>query len=244
MKSARLTGCGSIVILREIFITAICMSSAHFIYQPPLDPLETVYEDADLIVIDKPAGLLSVMGRLPQHQDSAYLRVLKQYPHAKVTHRLDMATSGLLLFAKHRQAEIAMGKIFQTRKIKKHYVALVQGKIADSGCVEVPLITDWPNRPKQKVDFEQGKQAKTLYQLLDDHPEHPYSRVLLEPVTGRSHQLRVHMQHLGHPIMGDKLYHPDPFAFSLARMALHAHALTFTQPFTGVDVHLEIKVPF
>ncbi|WP_151981301.1 pseudouridine synthase [Acinetobacter guerrae] len=220
------------------------MSSNHFIYQPPLEPLETVYEDADLIVVNKPAGLLSVMGRLPQHQDSAYLRVLKQYPHAKVTHRLDMATSGLLLFAKHRQAEIAMSKVFQTRKIKKYYIALVQGEIADTGCVEVPLITDWPNRPKQKVDFEQGKQAKTLYQLLGYDPEHQYSRVLLEPVTGRSHQLRLHMQHLGHPIMGDKLYHPDPLAFYLPRMALHAACLSFTQPFSGIELNLEISVPF
>ncbi|MBK0064932.1 MULTISPECIES: pseudouridine synthase [unclassified Acinetobacter] len=220
------------------------MSSHHFIYQPPLDPLETVYEDADFIVVDKPAGLLSVMGRLPQHQDSAYLRVLKQYPHARVTHRLDMATSGLLMFAKHRQAEIAMGKIFQARTIKKYYVALVQGQIVDKGCVDVPLITDWPNRPKQKVDYEQGKHAKTLYQLLDYDHENQCSRILLEPVTGRSHQLRVHMQHLGHPILGDKLYHPTPFACALQRMALHATSLTFTQPFSEVEVQLEIKAPF
>lgn len=203
-----------------------------------------VYEDDDLIVVDKPAGLLSVMGRLPEHQDSAYLRILQQYPGAKVTHRLDMATSGLLMFAKHREAEVAMSRIFQARKIKKYYVALVQGQIAQTGCVDVPLITDWPNRPRQKVDFEQGKHARTLYQLLEYYPEQQYSRVLLEPVTGRSHQLRLHMQHLGHPIMGDKLYHPDPFTFDLKRMALHAADLQFWQPFSKIELKLSSKAPF
>lgn len=125
-----------------------------FVYSPPQEPLPTIYEDDDLLVINKPAGLLSVMGRLPEHQDSAYLRILQQYPEAKVTHRLDMATSGLLMFAKHRDAEVAVSKMFQARQVTKHYVALLQGEITAEGCVEVPLITDWPNRPKQKVDLD------------------------------------------------------------------------------------------
>ena len=114
-----------------------------FVYCPPQEPLHTVYEDDDLVVIEKPAGLLSVPGRLPEHHDSAYLRVLNQYPQAKITHRLDMATSGILMFAKHRDAEVAVSKMFQARTVHKNYVALVQGKLEGEGSVDVPLITDW-----------------------------------------------------------------------------------------------------
>ncbi len=138
----------------------------HFIYTPPQEPLRVLYEDDDIIVIDKPAGLLSVMGRLPEHHDSAYLRILEKHPTAKVTHRLDMATSGILMFAKHRDAEVAISKMFQVRTIKKNYIALVQGHLTGAGSIEVPLSSDWPNRPKQKVNLEDGKPAKTLYQPL------------------------------------------------------------------------------
>lgn len=154
----------------------------NFIYMPPQEPLEILYEDDDLVVVNKPAGLLSVMGRLPEHQDSAYLRVLEKYPAAKVTHRLDMATSGLLMFAKHREAEVAVSKMFQARTVKKYYVALVQGQIQAEGSVEVPLITDWENRPRQMVHFELGKSAKTLFQLMDYDAATDQSRVRLEPV--------------------------------------------------------------
>ncbi|MCU4582063.1 RNA pseudouridine synthase [Acinetobacter gyllenbergii] len=215
----------------------------NFIYTPPQDALEIVYEDEDLLVINKPAGLLSVMGRLPEHQDSAYLRVLEKYPAAKVTHRLDMATSGLLMFAKHRDAEVAISKMFQARTVKKYYVALVQGQIQREGSVEVPLITDWENRPRQMVHFELGKPAKTLFQLMHYDAVTDQSRVRLEPVTGRSHQLRVHMMHIGHPIMGDKLYHPEPAKFHLKRMALHAAYLAFQHPLKlhAVEIHSEVR---
>ena len=138
----------------------------HFVYTPPQEPLQIVYEDADLVIINKPAGLLSVPGRLPEHHDSAYYRVLDQFPEAKITHCLDMATSGILMFAKHRDAEVAVSKMFQARTVTKHYQALVQGQIQASGCVEVPLITDWENRPRQIVHFELGKAAKTLFELM------------------------------------------------------------------------------
>lgn len=220
------------------------MSIRDFIYQPPLAKLITVFEDNDLIIIDKPAGLLSVMGRLPEHQDSAYLRILKQHSQARVVHRLDMATSGLLIFAKHKEAERAMSQLFQTRKIKKYYIALVDGKIEPQGSVDVPLITDWVNRPKQKVDFEQGKSAHTNFLRLAFDEKKQRSRVQLEPVTGRSHQLRVHMQHLGHSILGDKLYHPNPYHFELPRMALHASYLEFTQPCSGQHIQLELTPCF
>ena len=216
----------------------------NFIYLPPQDPLEMIYEDEDLVVINKPAGLLSVMGRLPEHQDSAYLRVLAQYPSAKVTHRLDMATSGLLMFAKHRDAEVAISKMFQARTVKKYYVALVQGQIQQDGSVEVPLITDWENRPRQMVHFELGKPAKTLFQSIEYDVTTDQSRVRLEPVTGRSHQLRVHMMHIGHPIMGDKLYHPEPAKFHLKRMALHAAFLSFQHPLQQHLVEIKSVIPF
>ncbi|RYY80586.1 MAG: RNA pseudouridine synthase [Moraxellaceae bacterium] len=216
----------------------------HFIYTPPQEPLSILYEDDDLIVIDKPAGLLSVPGRLPEHQDSAYLRILESYSMAKVTHRLDMATSGILLFAKHRDAEVAMSKLFQARSVQKNYVALVQGELSGEGSIDVPLIADWPNRPKQKVDFEIGKPAKTLYQQLDYNAEQDISRILLAPITGRSHQLRVHLAHIGHPITGDKLYHPSPSSSPLNRLALHASDLAFKHPLQGHHLTLQSTVPF
>lgn len=216
----------------------------NFIYCPPQDDLFVVYEDDDLIVIDKPAGLLSVMGRLPEHHDSAYLRILARYPLAKVTHRLDMATSGILLFAKHREAEVAVSRMFQARTVEKHYVACVQGRLLGQGQVDVPLIADWDNRPQQKVDFEHGKSALTLYQAEHYCADEDVTRVLLKPITGRSHQLRVHMQHLGHPIMGDRIYHPQGLETRFQRMALHACDLIFTHPLTGQALHLQSEVPF
>ena len=139
----------------------------NFVYMPPQGELSILYEDDDLVIIEKPAGLLSVPGRLPEHHDSAYYRVLEQFPNAKITHRLDMATSGILMFAKHRDAEVAVSKMFQARTVKKNYIALVQGKLPDTGRIEVPLITDWENRPRQIVHFELGKQALTLYEHLE-----------------------------------------------------------------------------
>ncbi|WP_180076258.1 pseudouridine synthase [Acinetobacter sp. YH12106] len=215
-----------------------------FVYCPPQEPLHIVYEDDDLVVIEKPAGLLSVPGRLAEHHDSAYLRVLDQYPQAKITHRLDMATSGILMFAKHRDAEVAVSKMFQARTVHKNYVALVQGKLEGQGSVEVPLMTDWENRPRQMVHYELGKTAKTLYQAIGYLPQQDISRVLLTPITGRSHQLRVHMLHIGHPITGDKIYHPEPQRSPLKRMALHANYLAFSQPLSGVPVEIEVVVPF
>ena len=216
----------------------------NFVYMPPQEPLKILYEDTDLVVIEKPAGLLSVPGRLPEHHDSAYFRVLDKFPNAKITHRLDMATSGILMFAKHRDAEVAVSKMFQARTVQKNYIALVQGQLLGEGSVDVPLITDWENRPRQMVHFELGKPAKTLYQALSYDTEQAITRVLLTPITGRSHQLRVHMMHIGHPITGDKIYHPEPSRSPLKRMALHASYLAFTQPLSGEQVEIQGNVPF
>ena len=216
----------------------------NFVYMPPQGELSILYEDDDLVIIEKPAGLLSVPGRLPEHHDSAYYRVLEQFPNAKITHRLDMATSGILMFAKHRDAEVAVSKMFQARTVKKNYIALVQEKLPDTGRIEVPLITDWENRPRQIVHFELGKQALTLYEHLEYDEAKDVSRVLLTPITGRSHQLRVHLQYIGHPITGDKLYHPEPTRSPLGRMALHASYLAFTQPLSGVELEIVCEAAF
>ena len=216
----------------------------NFVYMPPQGELSILYEDGDLVIIEKPAGLLSVPGRLPEHHDSAYYRVLEQFPNAKITHRLDMATSGILMFAKHRDAEVAVSKMFQARTVKKNYIALVQGKLPDTGRIEVPLITDWENRPRQIVHFELGKPALTLYERLEYDEVKDVSRVLLTPITGRSHQLRVHLQYIGHPITGDKLYHPEPTRSPLGRMALHASYLAFTQPLSGVELEIVCEAAF
>ncbi|MFB2588906.1 pseudouridine synthase [Acinetobacter sp. c1-l78] len=216
----------------------------NFIYQPPQHALDIIYQDDHFIVIDKPAGLLSVMGRLPEYQDSAYLRILKDFPQAKVTHRLDMATSGILLFAKHRDAEVAMSKLFQACKVDKKYIAVVEGKIAEQGEIDLPLIADWENRPRQKVDFDIGKPAKTLFQRISYDSEKNISRVALTPITGRSHQLRLHLSSIGHAILGDKLYHPHPEHNHLSQMALHATQLQFIHPFTGQNMDLSSIPPF
>ena len=231
--------------LRRFSQTPIAMPlNDNFIYAPPQDPLEILYEDDDLLVINKPAGLLSVPGRLPEHHDSAYLRVLARIPAAKITHRLDMATSGILMFAKHRDAEVAVSKMFQARQVSKHYTALVQGQVLGSGEVNVPLIVDWDNRPRQMVHYELGKPAQTFYEVLAYDAEQDISRMKLTPITGRSHQLRVHMLHLGHPITGDKIYHPKPQQSALNRMALHAHDLSFVQPLSGQKLQIVSRVPF
>lgn len=220
------------------------MNEQTFIYTPPQQPLQIVYEDDDFIVIDKPSGLLSVMGRLPEHQDSAYLRILQDFPQAKVVHRLDMATSGILLFAKHRDAEVMMSKLFQARQVDKYYTALVQGQLLGQGSVDVPLIADWENRPRQKVDFQVGKSALTHYETITYDSEQDATRVKLIPITGRSHQLRVHMAHIGHPIMGDKLYHPQPQCYALGRLALHATVLSFIHPRQQQQLNIISDVPF
>ena len=185
---------------------------------------------------------LYVVNDLPNVTE--FIGEFEQFPNAKITHRLDMATSGILMFAKHRDAEVAVSKMFQARTVKKNYIALVQGKLPDTGRIEVPLITDWENRPRQIVHFELGKPALTLYDRVEYDEAKDVSRVLLTPITGRSHQLRVHLQYIGHPITGDKLYHPQPTRSPLGRMALHASYLAFTQPLSGVELEIVCEAAF
>ena len=201
--------------------------------------LSFAYLDEHLIVVDKPSGLLSVPGRAAENQDCVVSRLQALYPDALTVHRLDMVTSGLLLHARGKPMQVALSALFERRQVHKRYVALVEGRITgQAGEVELPLRCDWENRPRQMVDHALGKRALTRWRLLGH--EGACSRVELEPVTGRSHQLRVHLASLGHPIIGDGMYGAAP----AARVCLHAAELGFVHPATGQPLHLHSPAPF
>jgi tRNA pseudouridine32 synthase / 23S rRNA pseudouridine746 synthase len=183
--------------------------------------MKVLHVDDHMVVVDKPPGLLSVPGRT--EPDCASARVQRLYPDALIVHRLDQATSGLLLFARGIDAQRAFSADFAERRVGKLYVAIVAGRLQGEGLIDLPLAADWPNRPRQQVDHAHGKPSQTRWRVLGHEGRH--SRIALEPLTGRSHQLRVHMAQLGHPILGDTLYAaPDIAAFS-PRLLLHASEL-------------------
>ncbi|WP_394201187.1 bifunctional tRNA pseudouridine(32) synthase/23S rRNA pseudouridine(746) synthase RluA [Shewanella waksmanii] len=215
-----------------------------FTYNPPKTPwLDILFQDKDIIVLNKPSGLLSVPGRAPEHKDSLYQRVLEQHPNAQVVHRLDMSTSGIIVIALRRSAEKELKRQFSERETQKTYYARVAGHVRiPQGKVELPLICDWPNRPKQKVDHQLGKPSTTFYEVISYGVRS--TLVKLTPITGRSHQLRVHMMALGHPILGDSFY-ADPLAKSLSpRLQLHAQSLTIKQPYSGETLTFSTDIPF
>ena len=214
-------------------------------YNPPQEPwLDLVYRDDYIAVVNKPSGLLSVPGNQPQYYDSAMSRVKEKYGFCEPAHRLDMATSGILLFALSKAADRELKRQFREREPKKYYQALVWGHVEqDHGVVELPLICDWENRPRQKICFERGKRAVTFYDVLQRYPNNT-TRVKLTPITGRSHQLRLHMLALGHPILGDKFYaHPQAKALS-PRLCLHAESLQIQHPITGEAMEFTAPVGF
>ncbi|WP_286233607.1 bifunctional tRNA pseudouridine(32) synthase/23S rRNA pseudouridine(746) synthase RluA [Thalassotalea sediminis] len=215
-----------------------------FVYSPPQTPyLEILYQDNDIVVVNKPSGLLSVPGRLPEHQDCLQNRVQRVFPTATVVHRLDMATSGVMLMALNKRAHVDISRQFEKRQTEKSYFARVFGQVEQKqGSVEQPLICDWPNRPKQKIDHDNGKKALTYYQVIstDQHS----SLVKLTPITGRSHQLRVHMLHIGHPILGDRLYANAKALAMSKRLMLHAYALTFHHPVSQQKIEITAPCPF
>lgn len=213
-------------------------------YQPPTTPfLKILYEDKQLLVVDKTAGLLSVPGKQPEHKDSVYTRVQRVHPEIRVVHRLDMATSGVLLLAKTKAAQSHLNRQFQNRTTNKKYIARVWGKLpAQQGEIELPLSCDWPNRPRQHMDFFTGKPSTTFYRVTEF--DGCCSRVELTPHTGRSHQLRVHMQAIGCPILGDKFYaHSEAFA-AAERLLLHAEYLSVTHPKTEQPIEFSSPVQF
>ncbi|HGI5917631.1 TPA: bifunctional tRNA pseudouridine(32) synthase/23S rRNA pseudouridine(746) synthase RluA [Yersinia enterocolitica] len=203
-----------------------------------------LYQDEHIMVVNKASGLLSVPGRAPENKDSVMTRIQADFPSAESVHRLDMATSGVIVVALTKAAERELKRQFREREPKKSYMARVWGHLAqDEGLIDLPLICDWPNRPKQKVCYETGKSSQTQYQVLSRDADGS-TRVKLSPITGRSHQLRVHMLAIGHPILGDGFYaHPEAKAMA-SRLQLHAQELCITHPEFGTVMHFKCEPEF
>lgn len=205
----------------------------HTSYNPPNTEIPILYQDDHLLLVNKPSGLLSVPGKTPEKHDCLISRVQVHFPDALIVHRLDMSTSGLMILALGKSMHRSLSILFQERQVAKSYLAKVEGRLSLSqGVIDLPLITDWPNRPKQKVDFLIGKPSQTYYEVLAYDDEQASSLVKLTPITGRSHQLRVHMLELGHAILGDELYAPIQAYNKAPRLLLHAEYLAFTHPVT------------
>lgn len=211
-------------------------------YAPPQTPIPILYEDDHILVVDKPDGLLSVPGRGAHLADCLITRLQAMRAEVLLVHRLDRDTSGIMVFALTKEAQRNLGRMFETKQIKKRYVARVWGEVAEPrGVVDLPLIVDWPNRPLQHVNFETGKPAVTDWVCVEKGET---SRMRLMPRTGRSHQLRVHMKELGHPILGDPFYADGPALEGWPRMMLHAEGLKFAHPITEQMMRLEAPCPF
>lgn len=212
------------------------------VYSPPDVPLTVLHEDAEVLLVDKPAGLLSVPGKGPHLVDCLLSRVQEAFPDALLVHRLDRDTSGVMIFALTAHAQRHLGLQFEKRITKKTYVARVWGVPKEkTGTVDLPLIVDWPNRPRQKVCFDTGKPAQTDWRVVK--AEGQTARLRLQPHTGRSHQLRVHMQALGHPILGDPFYASGP-ARDFPRLMLHSEELRFKHPQGGRSMKIRAAAPF
>lgn len=211
-------------------------------YAPPETPLTVLHEDAEVLLVDKPSGLLSVPGKGPALADCLLSRVQDVFPDALLVHRLDRDTSGVMIFALTPHAQRHLGLQFEKRMTRKTYVARIWGVPQEkTGTVDLPLIVDWPNRPRQKVCFEDGKPAQTEWRVVK--AEGDTARVRLHPLTGRSHQLRVHMQALGHPILGDPFYASGP-ARAFPRLMLHSEELRFKHPQGGRSMKVRAAAPF
>ena len=220
------------------------MPSTHHL-RPVAPGFDLLHADAALLVVNKPSGLLSVPGRGADKLDCLITRVQADYPDALIVHRLDCDTSGLLVLARGKEMHRCLSIQFQDRQVDKRYVAVVEGELAPaSGEVNLPLNVDWPNRPLHIVDFKTGKPSLTLYRVLSyDAVEH-CSRVELTPETGRTHQLRVHMQALGHPILGDSLYATPSARAKADRLLLHAEYLAFAHPENGEPLNFTCAAGF
>lgn len=207
------------------------------------DGLPLLHADEWIVAVDKPSGMLSVPGRGADKADCAARRVQATFPDALIVHRLDMGTSGVLVFGRGAMAQRTLSVAFAERQADKRYIAVVGGApVEDSGRIDLPLIADWPNRPRQKVDAESGKPSTTLWQVLSRASA--TARLALVPLTGRSHQLRVHLQAIGHPILGDELYAPPEVLAMAPRLLLHAERLTLPHPADGRPLTLESPCPF
>lgn len=216
--------------------------TAPYVYAPPTDAPKIIHADHEILVVDKQAGLLSVPGKDADRQDCLINRLRGIYPEVLLVHRLDQDTSGVMIFALTAHAQRHLGLQFEKRYTKKTYIARVYGRLQPAtGRVDLPLIVDWPNRPRQMVDHENGRPAQTDWRVIKAGDDE--TRVRLSPITGRSHQLRVHMLSLGHPILGDPLY-AEGAAQDFPRLMLHAESLRIRHPDGGVSQSFNAPVPF
>ena len=212
------------------------------VYAPPQDPLVVLHDDHEILIVDKQSGLLSVPGKGPHLADCLMARVKAVFPQALLVHRLDRDTSGVMVFALTPHAQRHLGLQFEKRQTRKTYVARVAGKMTEkTGTVDLPLIVDWPNRPRQMVDHANGREAVTDWRVVRAGPDE--TRVRLMPRTGRSHQLRVHMLAIGHPILGDPFYATGP-ARDHPRLMLHSETLQLRHPDGGKSLRFTAKAPF
>jgi len=213
--------------------------------EPPTDDITVLHSDPALLVVHKPAGLLSVPGRGEDRQDCVLRRVQQQHPEALIVHRLDQATSGLLVLARDTASHRQLSIDFAARRVHKQYLAIVAGvPEAAQGSVALPLACDWPNRPRQQVDTARGKPSLTHWQRLAGPAPAGCARLLLEPITGRSHQLRVHLAAIGHAILGDTLYARAPWDTHSPRLLLHAQQLSLPHPEHGGLLSFSDPAPF
>ncbi len=215
---------------------------SEFIYTPPNAPLDVLYSDDHIVVADKPSGLLSVPGRGEDRADCFINRLREGFPDILLVHRLDLDTSGVMIFGRTKAAQGFLGQQFEKRLTKKIYLARLWGEVAeDAGQVDLPLIVDWPNRPRQHVNYETGKPSVTDWRVLKRGGGE--TRIRLMPLTGRSHQLRIHMAEIGHPILGDPLY-ASGAAADFPRLMLHADSLKIRHAETGVMMTFSAPCPF
>ncbi len=214
-----------------------------YIVPPCEEEVEILLEDESFLLVNKPRPLLSVPGKHPLNKDCLITRLQQDYPQARIVHRLDLQTSGIMLIALSKESHRNLSMQFEKRNTYKEYIAMLYGVVEkNEGSIDLPLICDWPNRPKQIVDYEVGKPSLTHYEVLERLDNK--TRVLFKPITGRSHQLRVHAAEMGHPILGCTLYaHAEALAMS-ERMMLHAYKLKFDHPLTGERVKGVCDVPY
>jgi len=211
---------------------------------PPHTALDILYRDDHLIVVNKPSGLLSVPGKGIEKSDCMLSRLQAEFPGVQTVHRLDMPTSGIIIYALTNEAQRSLSIMFEKKFMQKQYIANVFGEIRiKKDTISQPLITDWPNRPRQKIDYKSGKPSITKYELLSIDKDNN-SIVRLIPVTGRSHQLRVHMSSIGHPILGDELYGISQSRNFSTRLLLHSEKISFEHPVTGKRIVIECPADF
>jgi len=221
----------------------IFSNNAYTTYNPPerRDP-DILFQDDHVLIVQKPAGLLSVPGNSPEKQDCMLSRCMAEHGELHVAHRLDMSTSGIILFARNKEALRGINRQFADREVDKTYTAVVDGLVEhDCGRIDAPIAPDWANRPRQRID-PAGRASLTRYQVINKNSD--TTRLKLIPVTGRSHQLRLHLFSIGHAILGDELYAPDRVFDQAERLLLHATALSFSHPVTDERISIECPAPF